>query len=69
MLWLCFKLPICLFGHTRDTSVNLEKSKVIDFINMQPRKNKILICSNKHEKGLVSCFTVYNYHCYMSWFN
>ena len=21
VLWLCFKLPICLFGHTRDTSV------------------------------------------------
>ena len=20
-VWLCFKLPICLFGHTRDTSV------------------------------------------------
>ena len=34
MLWLCFKLPICLFGHTRDTSIVLEKAKVIYFIYM-----------------------------------
>ena len=36
LLWLCFKLPICLFGHTRDTSIIKEKAKVIYFIYRQP---------------------------------
>ena len=40
MLWLCFKLPICLFGHTRGTSVIKEKAKAIHFMYMQPRKMK-----------------------------
>ena len=42
MLWLCFKLPSCLLGNTRDTSVVHEKAK-----------SEIQICSNKHETGLV----------------
>ena len=40
VLWLSFELLICLFGHTRDTSVISEKANVIYFINMQPRKMK-----------------------------
>ena len=63
LCWLCFflkfvfhnssrTLPICLFVHTRDTSVFEEKAKVIYSIYMQPR-NEIQICSNKHETGLV----------------
>ena len=53
----CFKLSICLFDHTRDmfmdTFIIQEKTKVIYFIYMQPRKNEIHICSNKHETGLI----------------
>ena len=52
MLWLCFKLPSCLLGNTRDTSVMHEKLKFVGFIYMQPQ-SEIQICSNKHETGLV----------------
>ena len=40
MLWLCFKLPYCLFGNTRDTSVMHEKAMFVYFIYMQPQKVK-----------------------------
>ena len=40
MLWLCFKLPSCLHGNTRDTSVMHEKAKFVYFIYMQPQKVK-----------------------------
>ena len=40
MLGLCVKLPICLFGHTMDTSIILKKAKVSYFIDIQPRKMK-----------------------------
>ena len=40
MLLLCFKLPSCLFGNTRDTSVMHEKAKCVCFIYMQPQKVK-----------------------------
>ena len=40
MLWLCYKLPSGLFGHTRDTSVMLEKAKFVCFNYMQPQKVK-----------------------------
>ena len=53
MLCLCFKLPSCLLGFTRDTSVMHEKAKFVCFISMQPKKSEIQICSNKHETGLV----------------
>ena len=39
-LWLCFKLPSCLFGNTNDTSVMREKAKFVCFIYMQPQKVK-----------------------------
>ena len=41
MLWLCFKLPSCLFGNTRDTFVMHEKAKFVCFNYMQPQKVKI----------------------------
>ena len=41
MLWLGFKLPSCLFGNTRDTSVMHEKAKCVCFIKMQPQKVKL----------------------------
>ena len=37
---LCFELPSCLFGNTRDTSVMHEKAKFVCFIYMQPHKMK-----------------------------
>ena len=40
MLLLCFKLPSCLLGNTRDTSVMYEKAKFVCFILMQPQKVK-----------------------------
>ena len=40
MLWLCFKLPSCLFGNTRGTSVMQEKAQFVCFIYMQPQKVK-----------------------------
>ena len=40
MLWLCFKLPYCLFGNTRDMSVMHEKAKFVCFIYTQPLKVK-----------------------------
>ena len=40
MLWLCFGLPACLFGNTRDTSVMHEKAKIVCFIHMKPQKMK-----------------------------
>ena len=40
MLWLCFKLPSCLFGNTRDRSVMHEKAKFVCFIYMQWQKVK-----------------------------
>ena len=44
MLWLCFQLPSCLFGNTRNTSVMHEYASA---------KSEIQICSNKHETGLI----------------
>ena len=40
MLWLCYKLPSCLFGNTRGTSVMHEKVKCVCFHDMQPQKLK-----------------------------
>ena len=40
MLWLCFQLPSCLLGNTRDMSVMHEKAKCVCFIYMQPQKVK-----------------------------
>ena len=40
MLRICFKLPSCLLGNTRDTSVMHEKAKFVCFIYMQPQKMK-----------------------------
>ena len=40
MLWLCFKLPYCLFGNIRDTSVVHKEAKFVCFIYMQPQKVK-----------------------------
>ena len=40
MLWLCVKLPSCLFGNTRDTSVMYEKAKFVCFIYMPLQKVK-----------------------------
>ena len=41
MIWLWFKLPFCLFGHTKPgTSVIYEKAKFASFIYMQPQKVK-----------------------------
>ena len=54
VLWLCFKLPFYLFGHTRDTSDIHEKAKCVCFICIYvTTKSEIHICSNKHETGLV----------------
>ena len=39
-LWLCFKLPSCLFGNSNDTSVMHDKAKFVCFIYMQPQKVK-----------------------------
>ena len=41
MLWLCLKLPSCLFGNTRDTSAMHGKAKCVCFNYMQPQKVKI----------------------------
>ena len=35
MLWFCFKLPSCLFGNTRETSVMHEKAKYVCLNYMQ----------------------------------
>ena len=35
VLWLCFKLPSCLFSNTNDTSVMHAKVKFVCFIYMQ----------------------------------
>ena len=40
MLWLCFELPSCLFGNTRDTFIMHEKAKFVCFIYMQSQKVK-----------------------------
>ena len=40
VLWLSFKLPSCLFGNTRDTSVMHEKAKFVCFIYMHLQKVK-----------------------------
>ena len=40
MLWLRFKLPSCVFGNTRDTSVMYKKAKLVCFIYMQQQKVK-----------------------------
>ena len=40
VLWLCFELPSCLFGDTRDTFVMNEKAKFVCFIYMQSQKVK-----------------------------
>ena len=38
MLWLCFKLPLCLFGNTKDMSVMHEKAKFVRYIYIQRQK-------------------------------
>ena len=54
MLWLCFELPSCLFGNTRDTFVMHEKAKFVCLFYLYAiAKSEIQICSNKHETGLV----------------
>ena len=41
VIWIWFKLPFCLFGHTKpDMSVIYEKAKFVSFIYMQPQKVK-----------------------------
>ena len=40
VLWLCFKLPSCLFGITRNTSVMHKKAKFVSFNYMQLQKVK-----------------------------
>ena len=60
VLWLCFKLPSCLFGNTRDTSVMHEKAKFVCFINMQPQQVKfksvqINMKQVSYKKKLSSC--------------
>ena len=40
MLWLCFELPSCLFGSTRDTFVMHEKAKYFCFDYMHAQKVK-----------------------------
>ena len=40
MLYLCFKLPSCLFGNTRDTSVMHDKVTFVCFDYMQLQKVK-----------------------------
>ena len=52
MLWLCFKLPSCLFGNTRDMSLCMKK-QICLFYLYATAKSEIQICSNKHETGLV----------------
>ena len=52
MVWLCFKLPPCLFGNTKHTSVLHEKSKMCLFYLYATTKSENQICSNKHETGL-----------------
>ena len=44
MVWLCFKLPSCLFGDTRDTPIMHEKAKFVCF-NYITAKSEIQICS------------------------
>ena len=43
MLWLCFKLPSCLFSNNRDMSVMHEKATCVCFINMQLQKVKFKV--------------------------
>ena len=52
MLWLCFRLPICLFGHQGHVRY-LQESKGYLFYFHATSKNEIHICSNKHETDLV----------------
>ena len=40
VIWLCFKLPSCLFDNTKDTSVMHKKAIFVCFIHMQPQKVK-----------------------------
>ena len=40
MLWLCLKLPSCLFCNTRDTSVMHEKANFVCFVYLKPQKVK-----------------------------
>ena len=48
VLWLWFKLHLCLFDHTRDTSVIYKK---VTFVAIAT--SEIHICTNKHETGIV----------------
>ena len=51
VLWLCFRLSIWSYkGHVR----YLRESKSYLFYSHATSKNKIHICSNKHETGLVT---------------
>ena len=54
MLWLCFQLPSCLLGNTRDMSVMYEKAKCVLYL-YAAAKNENQICSYKHETGLALC--------------
>ena len=52
MLWFCFKLPFCLFGHTRGTTIIYEKAKCVCFFFVTAL-SEIHICSNNHETDLI----------------
>ena len=53
VLLLCFKLPSCLFGNTRDTFVIHEKAIFVCFIYIKPQKVKFKFVQKKHETRLV----------------
>ena len=48
MLWLCLKLPSCLFGNTKDTFVMHEKAIFVCFTYMQKVKFKSVQINMKH---------------------
>ena len=52
MVWLCFKLPFCLFGYTSATFSIYEKTKLGCLSICNTAESEIHICSNKHETGL-----------------
>ena len=62
MLWLCFKLPSCLFGNTSDTSVMHEKVRFVCFNYMQPQKGKFKsVQMNMKHVSYIDYFTQFNY--------
>ena len=53
MLWVCFKLPFCLFDHTRDMSVIYVNVKFACFIYISPiAKSEIHIFSSNMKQVL-----------------